>query len=307
MRQIELSKGALTSLDQAVAARRPEAFAMLRDMLGSPNQDPFMRAAAVSYLGAIAGEASERLLISILAEDKSVVVSAKACSALFQVGSERSLDALATTALKGSESLRTIAGFAHVVISHRLHQPSQFLKHPERKELAMPTGLANPFQSRALADVRRRELLADLETSRLKLGNYASTPIEISCARTTWAIAVHDVLAAEGLSGTLRQRPSVLGVVARRSEEHRRWSVARLILGGPLKGDEYYVSIHRRDGVLDLAGTGNLSERTLDLISARRPGAVPLSARVYWYGGALVIAGISALERLPAQMPEVRP
>lgn len=304
MTKSRLTKAALLSLEEAVASRRPEAFAMARTLLGADDQDPFLRAAAVSCLGAVAGEPAERLLLSILAKDRNDAVRAKACSALSQAGSERSLDPLGAAAAKGPEGLRTIAGFAHAVISHRLRRPSRFLKHPEPKELMIPTGPAAAFQSRALAEERRREVLADLEASRLKLGKYASTPVEVPCARGAWAIALHDEIEADGLSGTLRRGPAVLGVVARRSEEHRRWSPARVILGGPLKGDEFYVSIHRGDGVLDLAGRGSLSDRTFELISARRPGAVALSARGYWHGGALVISGISALERLPARAPE---
>jgi hypothetical protein len=302
----ESHRDRLAKLEQAVAARRPEAFEMVCDFLAAAELEPTVRALAVAYLGAFASEASERLLISIVAEAESEVVRGKACRALSAVGSERALEPLGRLAAKGPENLRTLAGFAHVLVSHRLRQPSEFMRHPAQDELVLPKGAASAFQSHPSTDARRRELMADLEKSRFKLGDYAPATVEVLCGRTSWAVAMLGPGAAEGLSGSLKERPSVLGVVARRSEEHKSWSVARVILGGPLKGEEFYVSSYRRDGVLDLAGTGNLANRMIDLSAVRRPGAVPVSARVYWYATSLVIVGIAEQQRLPAHVPAPR-
>ena len=89
------------------------------------------------------------------------------------------------------------------------------------------------------------------------------------------------------ISVTWAPTPSILGVVARQSEEHRCWSVARIILGGPLGDGKFYVSVIRRDGQSDLSGIGRLEDRMLELGAANRPG------------GAAIVPDVTGMAILP--------
>src|ERR1700675_3158192 len=74
-----------------------------------------------------------------------------------------------------------------------------------------------------------------------------------------WSFLLHAPASAATLRDTLGRSPSVLGVAARLSEEHGRWTVARVVLAGPTKPDRCYLAVFRRDGTLDVHGGGALA------------------------------------------------
>jgi hypothetical protein len=297
-----LDKAALAVLDEAAREQHPEAFAVLEKFVSDEDTDPFVRAALVSLLRAFPGKETEQLLLSIVADDEPLVVRAKAFAALMQVGSVAALDPLERLASSGPEDTRGIAGFTHTIIAHRLGQRAPLLRLPDRDEMLQLKERAAGFQSRPLAPMLLRTIVADLERDRFKVSSYSTVGVEVRCGRSPWALILAEHAAAGGLSDAVRN-PSILGVLARRSEEHRRWSVSRIILTGPVSDNEFYAGIFRRDGRLDLFGVGNSAERTIELAAAKRPGAVAVSARCYWYGNAPVIAGITGLDRMPSLVP----
>lgn len=302
----QLDKPALAVVDRAIRDQHPAAIALLRNLLTKDGVSPFIRAALASYTRTCPDQEAEHLLLSIVAEDENLVVRSRACDVLMQVGSERALRPLEDLAASGPEDVRFIAGFAHVVIAHRLSTASRFLKLPDDADRLSLTGRASSFESRPLAPTLHREVVADLDMDRFKLGRYSTIGVEVRCSRAAWAVVLHDEAVARGLSDALRSSPSVLGVVARRSEEHRRWSVARIVLGGPLGDGRFYLGVFRRDGRLDLFGTGRLEDRMLELGAANRPGAVAVAARCYWHASTPIVTGIAGLERLPARVPHRR-
>jgi hypothetical protein len=301
-----LDKPALAIVDQAVREQHPAAFALLQNLLTKDGVSPFIRAALASYTRAFPNQETEHLLFSILAADESFVVRSRVCDVLMQIGSEEAFRPLENLASSGPEDVRFMAGSAHLVIAHRLGTASQFLKLPAEEDKLPLTGRASSFESRPLSARLLREVVTDLDRDRFKLGRYSRVGEGFRCSRGAWALILHDHVVARGLSDILRVSASVLGVVARRSEEHRRWSVARIVLGGPLGDDKFYISVIRRDGRSDLYGMGRLEDRMLELSAASRPGGVAITARCYWYGSIPVVAGIMSFERLPARVPRQR-
>jgi hypothetical protein len=301
-----LEKPALAIVDQAVREQHPAAFALLQNLLTKDGVSPFIRAALASYTRAFPNRETEHLLLSILAKDENLVVRSRVCDVLMQVGSEGALRPLENLASSWPEDGRFIAGSAHVVIAHRLGSASQFLKLPAEHDTLPLTGRASSFASRPLSPTLLREVVTDLDTNRFRLGRYSRVGAELRCSRGAWALVLHDHVVARGLSDCLRGSPSILGVVARQSEEHRCWSVARIILGGPLGDGKFYVSVIRRDGQSDLSGIGRLEDRMLELGAANRPGGAAIVARCYWYGNTPVVAGIMSVERVTAKIPRQR-
>lgn len=299
----ELDKPALAIVDRAVREQHPAAITLLRKLLTMDGVSPFIRAALASYTRTLPDQEAELLMLSILAKDENLVVRFRACDVLMQVGSEGALGPLEQLASSGPKDERSIAGFAHAVVAHRLGTASRFVNLPDDADRLTLKGLAMSFESRPLSPVLQREMVADLEMDRFKLGRYSTVGVEIQCTRGPLALVLHDHVVARGLSDALGLSPSVLGVVARRNEEHRRWSIIRVVLGGPLGDGKFYIGVFRRDGQPDLFGTGRLEERTLELSAANRPSGIAVAARCYWYGSTPIIAGIIGLERLPGRVP----
>jgi|SRR6266850_20217 len=298
----DLDKAGLAVLDEAAREQHPEAFAVLEKFASNANMDPFVRAALVSLLRALPGKETEQLLLSIAEDAEPLVVRAKAFDALMQVGSVAALDPLERLASSGPEDTREIAGFTHTIIAHRLGERAPLLRFPDRDAMLPLEARAAGFQSRPLAPMLLRAIVTDLDRDRFKVSSYSTVGAEVRCGRAPWALILAEHAAARGLSDAVRS-PSILGVLARRSEEHRRWSVSRIILTGPVSDNEFYAGIFRRDGRLDLFGVGDSPQRTIELGAAKRPGGVAVSARCYWYGNAPVIGGITGLDRMPALVP----
>ncbi len=299
----ELGKPALAVVDRLVHEKHTAAFALIQNLLTKDGISPFIRASLASYTRAFPNQDSENLLLSILAEDNNLLVRFRACDVLLQVGSERALPSLEVLATSGPEEMRLCAGFAHVVIAHRLGTASRFLKFPDEADKLRLTGRASSFESRPLSPTLLREVVADIDMDRFKLGRYSTVGVDVRCSRNAWAVVLHEHCVARGLSDTLRVSPSVLGVVARLSDEHHRWSVSRIILSGPFGDGRFYIGVFRRDGRLDLFGIGRLEDRMLELSAINRPGGIAVTAKCYWHGITPIVTGIVGLEKLPGKVP----
>jgi hypothetical protein len=293
----------LADLERELRKRPEETAVKIREIAARHDEDATMRAAIVRLVPLLPADEAEQTALSVLADDPSEVVRANACTALVQCGSERALGPLADLAVQGPERLRAQAQFAHIVISHRLKRPSPFFKLPRREEGVTPADRSSGgFRSSPLTEALRIKVIKQLDAGHFKLGDYSAEGLEFQCGKTEWAVLLQDPLVPAGLTETLRRSPSVLGVVARLSDEHKQWSVARIVLAGPMGRDRCYVAVYRTDGVLDLYGTGSLAEGAIEMVAARRPGAAAIFTQVK-FAGALSLNGVAAQRKLRGQVP----
>ena len=144
----ELGKEALAVIDRAVREENPDAFTLLRTVITKEGISPFVRAALARAMRAFPNQEAEQLLLSILVEDDNLVVRSRVCDALMQIGSEGALRPLEAFAASAPESARSIAGFAHAVIAHRLGIASSYLAQPYQANQLPLVGVASSFESR---------------------------------------------------------------------------------------------------------------------------------------------------------------
>jgi hypothetical protein len=269
-------------------------------MLSQKNENPWIYAGMLSYLKAFPGEETENILLSALKKSDSPVIAEQACKILLWVGSSTTLRVI-DKIKKPDPYLQ----FVHIVLSHKQGIASKFFREPDEKKILVPSGLTTSFGSKALTSEVHKRITRDLEKI-FQTGNYASGGSEIICPHDHLAILPYEFVMASGISDTLRTRPSILGIIARENEEHKTWSQSRLILGGSSKKDRFYVAIYRMDGVMDMFGTGNVNERSLDLHSIIHPGKIAMTAKFYWHANTFTISGISNVTRLKALVPGKR-
>jgi hypothetical protein len=300
----KIGKREVDLLKRELDAGNPAATKVLRELILLKHLPDWIRAALVTRMIAAPTEDREELLLALLSEGEPDIVRGRACQVLSQVGSRDALPtlaALATTA--GVEWLGRVAVFAHALICHREHIQSELFALPSLDEGILPRGPAVVFSSQAAPPEMRAQVAEDIRHDFYQLGAFGAGGLQITCAAGCRVFLPLEASTADGYSAVLRRFPVVIGVVALWSEEHQRWSLARIVVGGPLDGGEFYVAIFRRDGVLDLWGTGIVDERLTDLRAARRPGGNSVVARAYWYGSNLVVAGIADLIAVPSMQP----
>jgi hypothetical protein len=294
--ELDLSAGQLAAIGAAVHQGHPSAFAVIRGAAERRESPGHVRARVISLARCLADPELEPWLLDRLARDDEAVVQFRVCEALTHVGSEASLDALNTVALSGPAALRSIAAFAHVVVAHRHRRTSPHLALPSPSQRLAVHGEASSFESRPLDPASIGRIVRDLDSSARRLAPYLPVGVQIRCATNTWAFVRHDLGGTTVIDTLVRSGPCVLGVVAQLDHEHDRWAWSRIVLAGPLSGDEMYVCVYRRDGVVDLSGVGR-SGAAFHLSSAMRMGAVGISAVGYWYDDVGVLAGIASTQR----------
>lgn len=293
-------------LEQGLRKHRPEPVLEVRGILARQELDATERAEFVRLVRWFPGAEAEDSALDILAGDPSEVVQRSACAVLLQCGGDRSLLPLAKRAAEGTEGMRAAAGFAHVVISHRLHRPSPFLRLPRPEEGLPVVGPTSKLRAHPLTEARRAEVVEHLEAGLFTLGTYEREGLEFQCGKTRWTFLLLAPATAATLRQSLGRSPSVLGIAARLSEEHRRWTVARIVLSGPAKPDRCYLAVFRRDGTLDLHGSGALEGGVVQLLAAARPGAVPVSVQATLATG-LSLEGTAGLRRVRGRSPTPAP
>jgi hypothetical protein len=191
------------------------------------------------------------------------------------------------------------------VLCHKHGIASKFIKPYLDKPQLPIKGDAESFQSTQLSNMTQRELIQALNNDAFKLGVYSNTGLGIRCSGGHSALVFHEQVISNGIKNSLRERPTILGAIARKNQEYKTWSFSRIVLGGPLDKSSFYICVFRRDGQLMFYGVGKHDENMVELSSVDQPGCFAVRANVYWHENKVVIAGISTLKKTQARVAEV--
>ena len=298
-----LDEQVLRVAQNAVTSRHPKAAQLMARVLDAPNGEPYLRAGAVRLLAASPTQDAERRVIRLLDKDVPPVVRESAAAALALIGDETALLSLEHLAELDQSDNGRMLRFAHVLISHRRHIASKFLALPLAEERLRFEDRAQSFQGRAVGLEVMTQIRDDLRGSSERLMTPAREGLEFVCGKARSVLVLNLDVIANGPAAEL-QRPSILGIVARYSPDHERWYIARTLLTGPVEGNTFYVAVYRRDGVLDLYGTGSLDRREFEVVSAPRLGGTAIRAQGYWHGTSVVMSGVSGTRKLPRRKAE---
>jgi HEAT repeats len=300
----ELDKTAVVRAQMAVTEKNPQALRLILHLVDARDLDSSLRAAALRLLAAFPAPDVQDRLLRLISEEIDSGIRIGAASLLGQIGGDRILGSLEKIAERDRTDAERVIKFAHVLISHRHHVSTRFLSLPRQEEALRIDNEGQSFQGGELEHSTVMTILNDLAQTKPSLVAPSQQIQEFICAKTRSAFVLSKEVVANGLSAELRH-PSVAGIVVRFSADHERWYTARVVLAGPADNDRVYIAIFRRDGVLDLYGTGSLKTREFEIFSAPRAGGTAIRGQGYWHGGRLAISGISGKNKMPGHRPVI--
>jgi hypothetical protein len=295
--QIDYGSRARIQLEQAVLDGHPDSAAKTRAWLSNPDTPAEMRALAASLMASLPQPEVERTLIETVVRKSSDLVLIHVCRALAFIGTEECLKPIERLAKTSEGPLLESAQFAHILVSHRLLKPSSFFKPANVQERLLIDGPGGAFISHSLTPEQLGEAYKGLVQYPSIGSSHPEAGIKIACRSQQWIVMFQDNVMRKGISETLSRTPAVLGGVLLWSAEHRTWSLSRVVLGGPIGRDQFYVASFRKNGVLDLFGSGSSEESLIQLRAVDRPGALPMLVSVYWNGKFVSVTGVSGFQR----------
>ncbi|MDF2192162.1 hypothetical protein [Paraflavitalea sp. CAU 1676] len=298
-----LLNGSAESLTREMVSKIPaqglsnaDELASLLLLIDKKGVEPIVKADLILQLRCYMNEELEERLLYLLLAGTDHIVRKQIVSVLMQTGSKRVLAALEKT------KQDPLLEFVHTVISHRLGLTPKYFKAPTSVQKQLPLQRSRSFKSGLLAPETSSKIIGEVNAGTFNLGSFDPGGVQIECINNDTVVMFHKETVGAGFSYRMG-KPSVIGAIVRRSEEHDRWTYSRMILAGPLEKEQCYVAVYRRNGVCDLFGTGLLQQRTIELHTVRQAGNANMIVRVYWHGGSAVIAGIVDLIKNPARTP----
>src|SRR6266404_1766232 len=295
--QPDAERRARIQLEHAVQGGGPGAIAKVRACVSSSDAPNEMRALAAALMTSLPDPEVELTLIETIGRESSDLVLIHVCRALAFIGTEACLKRVERLATSSKGRLLESAQFAHILVSHRIHRTSPFFKPADLQNPVLIDGPGGAFMSHSLTPEQLGEAYIGLAQYPSMGPSHAEAAIKITCRFQQWIIMFDDALIRKGISETLSQTPTVLGGILLWSEEHKTWSLSRVVLGGPIGRGRFYVATFRKNGVLDLFGSGSSEEHLVQLRAVQRPGALPLMVLAYWTGKFVSVSGISGFQR----------
>jgi hypothetical protein len=296
---VDFSRRARMQLEREVHEGKVGVAARLMALVTTSKAPPAIRALAASLAPSLPSVEVESMLIAALETSLPDLVAIHVCRALAFIGTAKSLESVEGLVKASNLRLQESARFAHIFVSHRLGKLSPYFDPTKVEARVSMNGPTSPFISRSLSAEHFGEACQTFAPCQFIGGIHPTAGIGISCGSERWAIIFQDSVVRSGISETLGRTAAVIGTVLQWADEHNRWSVARVVLGGPIGRNEFYIAAFRRDGVLDLVGLGSLNEPLIQLQAVTRPGALPLFLAVHWNGSTVSISGMSGLSRAP--------
>lgn len=242
-----------------VALDALRAVKVLGPLLRREQETMALRTAAAAALGRVNDPAAEIALVEAVPGAIDITLRAKIASSLCKVGTERSQRTLQALANDPEESVRKLGVFGLALIAHRNGTEGLQLPHgggianPPTQESASSFTLTPPPEG-LLRDVL--PMLSD-ESYGVRVGSSATFAIDCDDYSL---LCLDKEFFEEGLDQHLARRPSLVGVVARRSRIDASFSTSRVILGGPLSGgSSFYVVAFRTDGTRSHYGVGQIA------------------------------------------------
>lgn len=259
-----------------VASDLPTRHRDLKAVLSDEQESPAMRYLAAINLGRVGTpEAVEALIRSSNTRDEAALEGI--ITALGYIGGISALEVISEFKRHGAKFVAARAEFAAALISHRLGLDGNDLPVYDRESYLAILGAARPFRITAAGAAAAELCLRSLADQPFGV-EFAERPMyQIRCERNALMIVFNRVLIGGEAIQMLRERKTLWGVIARRSEQTGLYSAGHLILSSPAKeGDEINVLIHRLKGESAYAGTarveGDRAWFTIGTIS--QPGAV---------------------------------
>jgi hypothetical protein len=320
LRDCVIGRDASMSRGQAFAVlattSRPDRESLLASVIRDPAERSSTRTAAAIALGRIETRDAEQLLIQcIKAVDHRTLQ--EVLRSLGHIGRLDALAAIESLRLPPSHPAGEAARFATTLIAHRFglegrdwHQPSpeQFLPPPEQDFDRMDVQPSPAEHSRqVLADLGRYPHGVQLDPNRMLL---------VHCGGNVNTLCMNSEFANAESVHRIRDRKTLLGIVALQSPESGHHSVCFLILTAPSQsGDEINIMVPRCSGKLALAGSTHLVAGGIQfaLRSIRWPGSVAMDVQgTLRFDGSIALTTATASRhreprRRPARAVDPRP
>lgn len=276
------------AMDVLVAARGAGAMRVLADVLDDGDEDVTVRASAAFQLGRT-GPSGEDALVSAVGTARDPVILIAAASALGKVGSGTALDALADLTDRDDPVGRQ-ARLAAALIAIRGQREGFSPPGAGVEPLPLPDEKRVPLAQRALRDDEARAAFEDLRQDAYGVDLAQERAFRLDCGPGRFLVALDREPVSTG-------RPTLAGLVARRSEEDGTFSVSWLVLSSPAKDGSLQIGVYRPSGHQVLAGSARVADResTFELHSVRGRGNLPVEVTGTVVGGQVTaFAGTSA-------------
>jgi HEAT repeats len=290
------------AIDALVLAAAPDAPQLLGEILGNPDEDPAVRAAAATQLARTARPEAEDLLLRGLATATNLIVRVKILGALARVGSPFSLSELDPLTRDPEPAVSRVAAFSRSVIAYRAglsgHQvpvPDDFLEVDPKASAPLVVGRAGVEETRAT--------LADLGNDTFGLDLSGRVGLRIDCGLTRLFLLLSEEFSRRGLAGLLRQ-PMLPGLIAQRAPSDGSYSVRMVLLAGPEEDKGFHVAVHRTDGGQLLFGSGAVDEEggTFELRSVQGQGRLAALLRGRVQGSEIIFTEAASSQQVGGQL-----
>lgn len=256
----------IRAIDILVVTATPEVPKILGEILNRRKEDVMMRASVALCLGRVGGPGAEEILQNSAAQTDNPLILTKIASSLGRVGTERSIKKLQEITKSPVDYLQKQANFALILIAHRIGLTDFKPPRPAEAQFLPPTP---DMVSLTIADAGPKvmqNVATDVATENYGVNVLRSVGFGFKCESKDLIFALDADRAEMGLTRSVLERPSVVGLVAQRSPEDGSYSVARLVLTGPTRQENqnFYVAVYRTDGTLVHYGMGQARDKSAE-------------------------------------------
>lgn len=257
----------------AVTAVLTDKLDLLRTVIDNKLESPRIRSLAVHTLYRLNAPEAEQILLrsSPGIEDERVLTAV--AQSLGRIGTPAALDVVLDIR-KRSRLAAAQADFAAALIAHRSGLPGYELPGPHNSPLlALPADLQREFTI-ARSQEEAVIVLHSLQSEPFGIQLSEEAIHHVRCGRNNWAIVLNAEV-TETRGALLLKRKAIAGVLAYKSEESGRYSVAFVILTDPVgRIGEFEIKVHRTTGEQAFVGDAKMdgSSPRFQLASVARPG-----------------------------------
>jgi hypothetical protein len=260
------------------ASEHSEKLATLASLINDENEKPRVRIVAAMGLYEMNTVQSRKALLDVSQKVSEETTLAAIAQSLGMIGDQKTLQAIHAMQSRAKGFAKKQAAFAASLISYRLNLPGAEVSFPQANQLLPLTGNEEIQQTTvALAKADEAALcLRGLEREPFGIA-FASKPMyQIICQPNKLMLLLNEDFAGEDAAQKLHGRKSLLGLLARKSENSESYSASLLIFASPRKGQagKLDLLLHRPTGDQLYAGTLDLEggQMAFSVQAVDRPG-----------------------------------